>query len=94
MLTKIIKYWYNTCYKLQQVNLTARVRMIYALKKAKQSEVDILVWFWVLFPYREHKPNPFILYSDRKNLFVLQAKTRCELLQFWVLLDVPRKEQL
>ena len=42
MLFKIIKYWYNTCYKLQQVNLTARVRMIYALKKAKQSEVDII----------------------------------------------------
>lgn len=42
MLIKIIKYWYNTCYKLQQVNLTARVRMIYALKKAKQSEVDII----------------------------------------------------
>lgn len=42
MLIKIIKYWYNTCYKLQQVNRTARVRMIYALKKAKQSEVDII----------------------------------------------------
>lgn len=42
MLIKIIKYWYNTCYKLQQVNLTARARMIYALKKAKQSEVDII----------------------------------------------------
>lgn len=42
MLIKIIKYWYNTCYKLQQVNLTVRVRMIYALKKAKQPEVDII----------------------------------------------------
>ena len=42
MLIKIIKYWYNTCYKLQQVNRTARVRMIYALKQAKQSEVDII----------------------------------------------------
>ena len=42
MLIKIIKYWYNTCYKLQQVNLTAPARMIYALKKAKQSEVDII----------------------------------------------------
>ena len=42
MLIKIIKCWYNTCYKLQQVNRTARARMIYALKKAKQSEVDII----------------------------------------------------
>jgi len=42
MLIKMIKYRYNTCYKLQQVNLAALVRMIYALKKAKQSEVDII----------------------------------------------------
>ena len=42
MLFKIIKYWYNTCYKLQQVNLTARFRMIYALKKAKRSKGDII----------------------------------------------------
>lgn len=41
MLIKIIKYQYNTCNKLPQVDLTARARMICVLKKAKQSEIGI-----------------------------------------------------
>lgn len=68
MLIKIIKYWYNTCYKLQQVNLTARARMIYALKKAKQSEVDIISLVLSFISVQAQDKPVYIIFWSKKSL--------------------------
>ena len=68
MLTKIIKYWYNTCNKLQQVNLTARVRMIYALKKAKQSEVEIISLVLSFISVQAQDKPGYLVFWSKKSL--------------------------
>lgn len=90
MLIKIVKYWYNTCYKLQQVDLTARARMIYALKKAKQSEVDIISLV-LIFISVQAQTGLYCILSEKISMYF---KLHVASLQFWGLLDVPRKEQL